>query len=166
MRLHLKKCGKTWVDSRWRRGRGGHGRVAGPVVRNRNALAAAACELAVQFVDALEKARCILLGVALPKAHASQLGDALKKARNHGRPVGRRRLEIMRNRIKYDVRSRVMNSIAKMFFSKREQHHVGRRRRNENRRVLRDHDVAVEFDAGVNNCSERLLASTNKGNPM
>ena len=44
MRLHLRKCGKTWrkVDSRWRRGRGGHGRVAGAVVRNRDALAAAA----------------------------------------------------------------------------------------------------------------------------
>ena len=40
MRLHLRKCGKTWrkVDSRWRRGRGGHGSEAGAcTVRNRDA---------------------------------------------------------------------------------------------------------------------------------
>ena len=85
MRLHLRKCGKTWrkVDSRWKRGRGGHGRVAGAVVRSRDALAAAACELAVQLLDALEKARGLLLAVALPKAHAFQLGAAQTKARNH-----------------------------------------------------------------------------------
>ena len=83
MRLHLRKCGKTWrkVDSRWRCGRGGHGRVARAVVGDRDAHAA--FELAVQLVDALEKARSLLLGVALPKAHAFQLGDALTKVRNH-----------------------------------------------------------------------------------
>ena len=79
MRLHLRKCGKIWrkVNSRRRRGRRGHGRVAGAVVRNRDALVAAACELAAQFVDALEKAHGLLLGVALPKAHTFQFGDAL-----------------------------------------------------------------------------------------
>ena len=83
MRLHLKRCGKTWrkVDSRWKRRRGGHGRVARAVVGNRDAHAA--FELAVQLVDALKKARGLLLGVALPKAYAFQLGDALTKAHNH-----------------------------------------------------------------------------------
>ena len=83
MRLHQRKCGKTWrmVDSRWKRRRGGHGRVARAVVGDRDAHAA--FELAVQLVDALKKARGLLLGVALPKAHAFQLGDALTKARNH-----------------------------------------------------------------------------------
>ena len=41
-----------------------------------------------------------------------------------------------------------MNSIAKMFFSKREQHVVGQRRSNGNRRELEDHDVAGEVEAG------------------
>ena len=83
IRLHLKKCGKTWgkVDSRWKRRRGGHGRVARALVGDRDAHAA--LELAVQLADALTKARGLLLGDALPKAHASQLGDALTKARNH-----------------------------------------------------------------------------------
>ena len=55
MRLHLRKCGKTWrkVNSRWRRGRGGHGSEAGAcTVRNRDALAAAASEPAFQLSDA------------------------------------------------------------------------------------------------------------------
>ena len=55
MRLHLRKCGKTWrkVNSRWRRGRGGHGREAGScTVRNRDALAAAAREPALQLREA------------------------------------------------------------------------------------------------------------------
>ena len=83
MRLHLRKCGKTWrsVDSCWKWRRGGHSRVARAVVGDRDAHAA--FELAVQLVDALKKARGLLLGVALPKAHAFQLGDALTKARNH-----------------------------------------------------------------------------------
>ena len=45
-----------------------------------------------------------------------------------------------------------MNSIAKMFFSKRKQHDVGRRncrrRGNGHRTELGDHDVAGEVDAG------------------
>ena len=41
-----------------------------------------------------------------------------------------------------------MNSIAKMFFSKRKQHDVGRRRSNGHRRVFRDLDVAGEVDTG------------------
>ena len=83
MRLHLRERGKTWrkVDSRWKLQRGGYGRIARAVVGNRDALAA--CELAVQLVDALTKARGLLLCVALTKAHAFQLGDALTKARNH-----------------------------------------------------------------------------------
>ena len=55
MRLRLRKCGKTWkkVNSRWRRGRGGHGSEAGAcTVRNRDALAAAAGEPALQLSDA------------------------------------------------------------------------------------------------------------------
>ena len=48
MRLHLKKCGKTWrmVESRWKRRRGRHGRVARAVVGDRDAHAA--LELAVR----------------------------------------------------------------------------------------------------------------------
>ena len=83
MRLHLKKCGKTWrkVDSCWKRRRGGHGRVARAVVGDRDAHAA--LELAVQLADALTKASSLLFGDALSKAHALQLADALKHARNH-----------------------------------------------------------------------------------
>ena len=83
MRLHLKKCGKTWrkVDSRWKRRRGGHGRVARAVVEDRDAHAALG--LAVQLADALTKARGLLLADALTKAHALQLAVALTKARNH-----------------------------------------------------------------------------------
>ena len=83
MRLHLRKCSKTWrkVDSRWKRRRGGHGRVARAVVGDRDAHAA--LELAVQLADALTKARGLLLGDALTKAHAFQLADALTKACNH-----------------------------------------------------------------------------------
>ena len=57
MRLHLRKCGKTWrkVNSRWRRGRGGHGRVARAVVGDKDAHAD--LELALQLADALTKAR-------------------------------------------------------------------------------------------------------------
>ena len=83
MRLHLKKCGKTWrkFDSRWKRRRKGHGRVARAVVGDRDAHAA--FELAVQLVGALTKARDLLLGDSLPKAHALQLAGAPTKARNH-----------------------------------------------------------------------------------
>ena len=70
MRLHLRKCGKTWrkVDSRWRQRRGRRGRVARAVVGDRDAHSA--LELAVQLADALAKARALLLGEALTKAHA------------------------------------------------------------------------------------------------
>ena len=54
----------------------------------------------------------------------------------------------MKNWIWYDVRSGIINSIAKMFFSKRKLHNVGRRRSNGNQRYPRDHDVAGEVDAG------------------
>ena len=57
MRLHLRKCGKTWrkVDSRLKRRRGRHGRVARAVVGDRDAHAD--LELALQLADALTKAR-------------------------------------------------------------------------------------------------------------
>ena len=57
MRLHLRKCGKTWrkVDSRWKRRRGGHGRVARAVVGDRDAHAD--LELAPQLAGELTKAR-------------------------------------------------------------------------------------------------------------
>ena len=54
----------------------------------------------------------------------------------------------MQNWIWYDIRSGIMNSIAKMFFSKRKRHDVGRRRSNGNRRELGDHDVAGEVGTG------------------
>ena len=131
MRLHLRKCGKTWrkVDSRWRRGRGGHGSEAGAcTVRNRDALAAAACEPALQ------------------------LSDAQLELRDHRRFVGRKRVrDEMHCRLGILIRhakSLLMYTVAKMFFSKREQHDVGRRRSNGNRRELGDHDVAGEVDTG------------------
>ena len=55
MRLYLRKCGKIWnkVDFRWKRGRGGHGSEAEAcTIRNRDALAAAACEPALQLRNA------------------------------------------------------------------------------------------------------------------
>ena len=57
MRLHLRKCGKTWrnIDSHWKRRRGGHGRVARTVAGDRDAHAD--LELALQLADALTKAR-------------------------------------------------------------------------------------------------------------
>ena len=84
MRLHLRKCGKTWrkVDSRWKRRRGGHSRVARAVVGDRDAHAALEL-VVVQLADALTKTRGLLLGDAPTKAHALQLADALTKARNH-----------------------------------------------------------------------------------
>lgn len=131
MRLHLRKCGKTWrkVDSRWRRGRGGHGSEAGAcTVRNRDALAAAACEPALQ------------------------LRDAQLELRDHRRFVGRKRVrDEMHCRLgilNRHARSLLMYTVAKMFFSKRKQHDVGRRRSNGNRRELGDHDVAGEVDTG------------------
>ena len=54
----------------------------------------------------------------------------------------------MKNWICYDFKSVIMNSIAKMFFSKRKQHDVGRRRSNGNRKERGDHDVAGEVDTG------------------
>ena len=55
MRLHLRKCGKTWrsVDSCWKWRRGGHSRVARAVVRDRDAHAD--FELALQLAGALTK---------------------------------------------------------------------------------------------------------------
>ena len=83
MRLHLKKCGQTWkkVDSRSKRRRGGHGRIARAVVGDRDA--DVVLELAVELADALTKARTLQLGDAQTKAHALQPADALTKARNH-----------------------------------------------------------------------------------
>jgi len=46
------------------------------------------------------------------------------------------------------AKSLLMHTVAKMFFSKREQHDVGRRRSNGNLRELGDHDVAGEVDTG------------------
>ena len=62
----------------------------------------------------------------------------------------------MKNRIWYDIRSGIMSSIAKMFFSKWKQHDVARRgcrcRQREattgSRGQLGDHDPAAEVDAG------------------
>ena len=48
-----------------------------------------------------------------------------------------------------------------MFFSKRKQHDIGRRRSNENRSELGDHDVAGEVDAGG---LEHALSTTAVGN--
>ena len=131
MRLHLRKCGKTWrkVDSRWRRGRGGHGSEAGAcTVRNRDALAAATCEPALQ------------------------LRDAQLELRNHRRFVGRKSVrDAMHCRLGILIghsKSLLTYTVAKMFFSKREQHDVGRRRSNGNRRELGNYDVAGEVDIG------------------
>ena len=55
MRLHLRKCGKTWrsVDSCWKWRRGGHSRVARAAVGDRDAHAD--LELALQLSDAMTK---------------------------------------------------------------------------------------------------------------
>jgi len=124
MRLHLRKCGKT-------RGRVARrsGSVAGArAVRNRDAFAAAAREPALQ------------------------LRDAELELRDHRRFVGRKRVrDEMHCRLGILIRharSSLMYTVAKMFFSKREQHNVGRRRGNGNWRELGDHDVAGEVDTG------------------
>ena len=124
MRLHLRKCGKTWGRVARR-----SGSVAGArTVRNRDALAAAAREPALQ------------------------LRDAQLELRDHRRFVGRKRVrDEMHCRLGILIRhakSLLMYTVAKMFFSKREQHDVGRRRSNGNRRELGDHDVAGEVDTG------------------
>ena len=123
-RLHLRKCGKTWGRVARR-----SGSVAGArTVRNRDALAAAAREPALQ------------------------LRDAQLELRDHRRFVGRKRVrDEMHCRLGILIRhakSLLMYTVAKMFFSKREQHNVGRRRGNGNRRELGDHDVAGEVDTG------------------
>ena len=124
MRLYLRKCGKT-------RGRVARrsGSVAGArAVRNRDAFAAADREPALQ------------------------LRDAELELRDHRRFVGRKRVrDEMHCRLGILIRhakSLLMYTVAKMFFSKREQHDVGRRRSNGNRRELGDHDVAGEVDTG------------------
>ena len=124
MRLHLRKCGKT-------RGRVAQrsGSVAGArAVRNWDAFAAADREPALQ------------------------LRDAELELRDHRRFVGRKRVrDEMHCRLGILIRhakSLLMYTVAKMFFSKREQHNVGRRRGNGNRRELGDHDVAGEVDTG------------------
>ena len=124
MRLHLRKCGKT-------RGRVAQrsGSVAGArAVRNRDAFAAADREPALQ------------------------LRDAELELRDHRRFVGRKRVrDEMHCRLGiliWHAKSLLMYTVAKMFFSKREQHNVGRRRGNGNRRELGDHDVAGEVDTG------------------
>ena len=124
MRLHLRKCGKT------------RGRVA-----QRSGSVAGA--RAVRYRDAF---------AAADREPALQLRDAELELRDHRRFVGRKRLrDEMHCRLGILIRharSLLMYTVAKMFFPKREQHNVGRRRGNGNRRELGDHDVAGEVDTG------------------
>ena len=122
MRLHQRKSGKI-------RGRVARrsGSVAGAcTVRNRDALAAAARESALQ------------------------LRDAQFELRDHRQFFGRKRVrDEMHSRLGILIRHAkilLMYTVAKMFLSRREQHDVGRRRSNANRRELGDHDVASEVD--------------------
>ena len=57
MRLHLRRCGKTWrnVDSCWKWRRGGHSRVARAGAGDRDVHAD--LELALQLADAPTKVR-------------------------------------------------------------------------------------------------------------
>ena len=59
------------------------------------------------------------------------------------------------------AKSFLINTVAKMFFSKKKQHDIGRRRSNENRRELGDDDVAGKVDIG---CLEYALFTQVVGN--
>ena len=60
------------------------------------------------------------------------------------------------NGIRYDVRIWIINSIAKMLFSKRDQHDVDRRRSNKNRRMIGNYEVAGEVAPEASTASYSL----------